>query len=338
MIRHPIRVSAPGKLFLVGEYAVLEGAPALLTAVDRRAFVTLTPAEGGRWTLYSPGIGREFFELAEDGSIPTSSSSQTRQDLSVFDACRSECAAKFGPPDIAFDITIDTRAFTVDGYKLGLGSSAAVAAALCHALAVASGVSLSPDELTRLAIDSHRRAQNGYGSGGDVAACVHGGLIFYRTGSRTCQLHWPDTLKSLVVATGSGASTTTLVGRVRTYAETHPEDYQRLMKPLVNLAETAVRSAQSADAFIELCHNYFGALQALDEQIQAGIVTDRHRKLARVTANNGAVFKSCGAGGGDVGLIFGDARQLPTSLAQTLESLGGNIVPLAMNAPGVRID
>ena len=35
-----VTVSAPGKLFVGGEYAVLEGAPAVVTTVDRRAVAT----------------------------------------------------------------------------------------------------------------------------------------------------------------------------------------------------------------------------------------------------------------------------------------------------------
>ena len=44
-----IEVSAPGKLILFGEYAVLFGAPAAVAAVDRRAVVTLLP--------FPPGAG-----------------------------------------------------------------------------------------------------------------------------------------------------------------------------------------------------------------------------------------------------------------------------------------
>ena len=36
-------VSAPGKLFLIGEYGVLEGQPAVVAAVDRRVVGRLVP-------------------------------------------------------------------------------------------------------------------------------------------------------------------------------------------------------------------------------------------------------------------------------------------------------
>ncbi|MEY4583034.1 MAG: hypothetical protein RL701_7737, partial [Pseudomonadota bacterium] len=37
-------VSAPGKLMVIGEYAVLEGAEAVVAAVDRRAYASLREA------------------------------------------------------------------------------------------------------------------------------------------------------------------------------------------------------------------------------------------------------------------------------------------------------
>ena len=61
-----VTASAPGKLFLAGEYAVLAGAPALVAAVDRRAHVraVLEPgagpldveslAEGTRRVIHDP--------------------------------------------------------------------------------------------------------------------------------------------------------------------------------------------------------------------------------------------------------------------------------------------
>src|SRR5690606_28742439 len=48
-----IHASAPGKLFITGEYAVLERAPAWLTAVDVRAHCRMAPAEGKSCTLHA---------------------------------------------------------------------------------------------------------------------------------------------------------------------------------------------------------------------------------------------------------------------------------------------
>ncbi len=55
-----ITASAPGKLVLSGEYAVLDGAPAICMAVDRRARVTIS-ASGEEFINLSRGR-----ELAKD--------------------------------------------------------------------------------------------------------------------------------------------------------------------------------------------------------------------------------------------------------------------------------
>ena len=101
--------TAPGKLILTGEYAVLDGAPALVVAVDRRVIARRRTGPRGS----SPFL------------------------LSVAD----ELARRFGPDHpatkAAFEIVVDSQRFFLGQYKLGIGSSAAVTVA-ATALALAS--------------------------------------------------------------------------------------------------------------------------------------------------------------------------------------------------------
>ena len=66
-----LSASAPGKLILLGEYAVLAGAPALVMAVDRRARVTITSVRGNSFSVVSPTLnaGAASFELTADGRL-----------------------------------------------------------------------------------------------------------------------------------------------------------------------------------------------------------------------------------------------------------------------------
>src|SRR5207302_7834013 len=97
--------TAPGKLILTGEYAVLDGEPALVIAVTRRAIATQTKGPRGS----SPFLAAVADELAERG---------------LRDAAERAMA-----------IAVDSKAF-YDApragsapIKLGLGSSAAVTVA-----------------------------------------------------------------------------------------------------------------------------------------------------------------------------------------------------------------
>lgn len=305
--RHPkpageVTYSAPGKLFLLGEYAVLEGAPALLAAVDRRARVRARPAQA--WHLHT----RPALSNAGMGG------------RAVFVAVRSAVVARGDlPPQ---DVVIATEDFFGAGGKLGLGASAAVAAALTGALADAAGLRYTTAELRDLAIAAHREAQGGAGSGADVAVAVHGGVIAFAAGGAPEPLAWPEGLHAAAVVTGSGADTRRLVGTVRALAVADPERYRAVMRPLEEAAARGRDAWAAGDAagFLGVADAYRGSLAALGEAAGAGIVLPAHERLAALAAGAGAVFKPSGAGGGDLGLLFADSA---TALARAREAVTG---------------
>lgn len=342
-----IRTSAPGKLFLLGEYAVLEGAPALLTAVDRRVRVRIEDADGDRWRLNAPGLGIENLSLGSDGTLPSDLDQPTSKKLRVFDAVRQRVAERSGgaPPDgAALSVSIDSSELSLGGHKLGLGASAAVAVALTAALLQARSISADRSSLFALAFDAHRQAQGGVGSGGDVSTAVNGGLLSYSRGAtnaplpRPTALIWPHDLTMMVVVTGDGSSTPELVGRVTEYAKRDPAGHRTDLARLAALAEQAASALASAETFLALASRYFDALATLDAHADAGIISDRHRELHALAAHHGGVFKSSGAGGGDVGLAFAHRGAPARALAAAMSSAKAQIVPLGICAAGVDTD
>ena len=331
-----VRVSAPGKLFLLGEYAVLEGAPALLTAVDRRATVTATASAS--WRLTARELGIEALPLGQGGALPEDLDASTRPALALFDAVRTGVAAALpAPPRQPLDLAIDTSALHHGGHKLGLGSSAAVATALTAALANAGGLDLTRDALFAIASSAHHAAQRGSGSGGDIAASAYGGLLLYTPGERPAAARWPQDLELFAVLTGTGSSTVDLVARVAGYREREPLAYGRDLDALCALAAEADEALADTDAFLALADEYFHALEALGAHADAGIVTERHQELRPLAAASGAVFKPTGAGGGDLGLVFaklGATDALQSAFARA----GAAVIPVPYSPDGVRIE
>jgi phosphomevalonate kinase len=331
-----IHTSAPGKLFLLGEYAVLGGAPALLAAVDRRAEVTIDDSASGSWQVSAPNLGIKDLALGGDGALPTGLAAAQRSDLRIFDAVREAVLSRSSGSPRPLAITIDSAAFSRGGHKLGLGSSAAVAGALTAALATATRLDLDREALFRLADDAHRSAQGGVGSGGDVAASVYGGLIRYSRGAVPVPLRWPEELSIMAVVTGEGSLTTSLVGRVADYAAEHPARHRADIARLADLAEHAEAALADPDAFLRLATDYFAAITLLDTHARAGIVTRRHHELHTLAKREGGVFKTSGAGGGDVGLAFSHSGEPTERLAAALADAGATVVPLGFFADGVQ--
>src|SRR6185503_7683649 len=125
-------VTAPGKVVLFGEYAVLEGGRAIVAAINRRAKGELVPAK----------TEEQYSEVVK---------------AVVARAGRSGFGVDRG-------IAIDTASFMdAAGSKLGIGSSAAVAV-VAAALITGRG----DEAVLEIAIDAHREAAHGEGSGVDV--------------------------------------------------------------------------------------------------------------------------------------------------------------------------
>lgn len=339
-----IHTSAPGKLFLLGEYAVLSGSPALLTAIDRRVLVTIVPptseAQSGHWVVHTPGLESARSELGPMGRLPDGFDAQQRSDLRVFDAVRSVVLDRAGSLPAALDLTIDSTAFsrstgTLGTHKLGLGSSAAVAVALTAALMLAAGLPADRADVLELALVAHRAAQGGTGSGGDVAASVFGGLIEYTRGQAPIQLPWPQPLTVMAVVTGTGSSTTNLVAKVVEYEREDESQYRADIARLAALAQQARGTLAVPQSFLRLLSDYFAALTELDEHARAGIVTDYHLGLHSLVAGLGGVFKTSGAGGGDVGLVFSIGDESNEAINTALATAGAEVVPLGFGAAGL---
>jgi len=332
-----ITASAPGKLFLLGEYAVLDGAPALLTAVDRRVTVTIETTDVAPWRLRTPGLNSEALALEPDGALPHGLDERELERLRIFDAVRAAVQTDTALlPSLA--ITIDSTPFFRDGgSKLGLGSSAAVAVALTAALSAAHSLPVDRESIFARALGAHRAAQGGTGSGGDVAASTFGGLISYSKGGAPTDLDWPSDLTLTVVVTGEGSSTTDLVGRVNAYRADEPAGYGRDLSALAELAASAEAALASPHELLRLASDYFDALVTLDEHSGAGIVSEHHRRLHSLAAELGGVFKTSGAGGGDVGLLFAPAGATTSRAVAAFAEAGAEAVPLAFGERGLEL-
>ncbi len=288
---------APGKLFLLGEYAVLDGGPAVVAAVDRYAEVHLRrEPDGARVRITAPGCGAvEFapeFPPAADGPL--------RFVVAAYRAVRTR------HPELGcrgYSLTTTTEMVGPDSAKVGLGSSAAVTVAAVAAFLADSGADVNRDELFAIALSAHRDAQDGVGSGADVAASAHGGLLLFqpRRGSlpAVSPLAFPANAHLLAAWSGESASTADLVKQYlgarngsagaraafvvasRSHVETFVDAVQRGM-----LSGVAVDDAAAA-------------LERMGDKLGLPVLTPRLRELIAIARAHGAAAKTSGAGGGD---------------------------------------
>ena len=295
-------VIAPGKIFLVGEYAVLEEGSAVLAAVTRHAVAQYVPGMDPMSEVVRQAVDHARAEIGESASaLPRGS------------------------------VLVNTDDFQQGGQKIGLGSSSATAVATVGALFESAGVSVEKNRarLYSVAIAAHRAAQGGVGSGADVATAVHGGIVRVERQPAGPPLVEPLTppagLHLVVFWTGQAVSTTNMIEGVQKYAEKDPSAYRQMIE---NLRETADRfvaelRAGSATGAVAAAGRYGRRLAVLGAAASVPIVTDAFVKASELAKELGGIAKPSGAGGGDIGIaMFATpetarlfARALPKPLA-----------------------
>ena len=289
-----------GKLVLSGAYAVLTGAPALVVAVDRYALAdSARPA-----TFLTPEVHAALGERA----APWFDASQLR-----------------------------------DGdKKLGLGSSAAILVASLAALELATDPALSDDALCERVYEraflAHRTAQGG-GSGVDVAASAHGGVLAARREAGTLALsrvQLPSGLHFEVWACSVSASTSAFLARIAEFAARDPAAHARCINAQAEAGEAALHAvkAENAADFVAAIARQVTTLTALGQAAGIGVVTRELAELAELAAAQGAAFLPAGAGGGDVAYWVGPSAP-PRAFAARAQELGLSRVQLTLGARGV---
>lgn len=333
-----IVASAPGKLVLLGEYAVLEGAPALVLAVDRRARVTLAPAGTDCWEIISPTLGLHARLQLRDGNpawlggVPA--------ELAWIGILLARYPQVAGMP---CRIELDSDAFQLDHAgahtKLGLGSSAALVVALLGALH--AHASLAPPTLDE-AIAAHRAIQHGHGSGVDIAASLAGGLSRFEWIGDAAHItpgHLPDGLRWCCVYSGRPASTRAMLGIVAGWRERDPTAFAQHARELATISSRGIdaMTANDAAAFLSSLHDYAGALARFGEAAGADIASREHRAIAAIAADCGCVYKSCGAGGGDVGVTFAVEDVRLRAFAGRVAQAGYPVIGLEADPLGLEV-
>ena len=350
---------APGKMFIAGEYAVLEpGHPALLVAVDRQVGVTVSAPEDAEVVVESdlrPGPTRlrrrgggldaddEHQEL--DGLSHVMSAIDVVDDLLIENGLR--------PLPIHVSVRSDLHR---DGTKFGLGSSGAVTVATVTAVAAYCGMELTREARFRLAMLATARRDTG-SSGGDLAASVWGGWIAYRSpdrvavldlvqrrgitemmrapwpGFRLQQLPPPRGLTLQVGWTGQPASTSTLAGRLGTGEWRGSVAERRFLARSDECVQAAIGALERGDDR-ELQHRIRQARQvlaALDDEARLGIFTPRLTALCDAAEAVGGAAKPSGAGGGDCGIALLDATAQEDILQLREKWAAAGVLPMPVH-------
>jgi phosphomevalonate kinase len=317
-----IATTAPGKLFLTGEWAVLRGAPAIVVAVDRVVRVEMEATPGaGPLTIESLAENRTWRGRLDAEPLPDGDAG------AVVAALRRAGTAEGR-------ITVDSRAFLIGERKLGLGRSAATIAAAVAARRRLAGAALAAEALLADALAANALFQAGVGSGADVAAAVYGGVVAAErsdAGLSVTPRTLPDGMHLVAGWTGEPAATTPLVTRFASM-ESPPGFGDLIAAARAAAAAVAARDAARLCAAVDRSGDL---LERFGAETGLPIVTPSLRRLVDAARRAGAAAKPSGAGGGDCGIALAPSPGIAAAVRAAWRDAGILPLDVAVAARGV---
>jgi phosphomevalonate kinase len=297
----------PGKVMLSGEYAVLAGATAVLLPVPRYLKLARAAAEpeGG----YPPALA-----AARDIAV---------HELAEHEQCH-------GLPHAAVDASAFYHINNLgERVKLGLGLSAAEAVGMLALRFHCAGRdwTAARQQIYAAAQAAHRTAQNGAGSGADIAACAWGRPLLFARPSPAQASILPlvdgarPTLPLHLYFSGSSADTRVLVAGFEQWRGDDPSSHEKLSQLTAAAAELAPLWFDAEPAALRTALTRWDReLTLLLAGAQVSYRLPVHRRIEEWAQRYGGCAKPTGAGGGDMILLVGD---------MPVQRLQGLLIPLA---------
>ena len=131
--------------------------------------------------------------------------------------------------------------------------------------------------------------------------------------------------------TGVSAKTTS---HLQTFSQWRSAGDTRALDSLANAC-----AALFVQADMDSLHCYVEQLKKLDQTAAPGIYSEPHKQLDRLEIEHQLVYKPCGAGGGDIGIVFGSVEQHQNHLdlfTQTASRQAFHPLALEIAAHGIR--
>lgn len=320
--------SAPAKIILFGEHFVVYGEPAIVLAIDRRAYATADYRKDK--CLHFRSVNLNFAGRFENGVFKTEQGDER------------EARLKFEPVKLAVEKVLETYGKKVGldieinstiPVAAGLGSSAAVVTAVTAAAGALLNLKMSKEDVFRITYEAEK-VVHGTPSGVDPAISTFGGTLLFQIDTGFKPLEVKTDMPLVIGDTGVERSTRVQVEKVRNMMDNYP----RVADPIRKAAREVVLRA--IDALKENDFETLGELMNINHALLYGVgVSDECLEwLISAARKAGALgAKLTGAGGGGCMIALASSEKLQ-QVSEAIMRAGGRPFTARKTDDGVKIE
>ncbi len=339
-----ISVSAPGKVHLIGEHAVVYNKPAIIAAIGLRCKIRVEkndkvsveskePSLSGEFSstnvsVYNDKIAVLWHSCFENKDFSPLFKELKKDELNPFKAIMGKALEKL---DIDSGISIKIDSAIPIG--AGLGSSSALAVAITKAAATLYRKSIPDEKINEIAYECEK-LMHGTPSGGDNSTCCFGGLIWFQKGS-------PNIIKSLkkevpykldnfvIVHTGKPEKTT---GELVQLVRNLDEDFRTERIDKIETATYKMLDALKKKDFV-IMKEMINTTQS--NLAELGVSTKKIDDLVEGVRKIDGAAKLCGAGGGGTVLCYHENK---SKLLKIIREMEYKPIETSLGDEGVRVE
>ncbi len=294
-----IIASAPGKVTLYGEHAVVYGEPAIVSSINKRIYVKCRPRRDNTITISAlnlsvPGI---ILTIDKDGEIKIET--DYGRVLSAVSYIKEAIRLTQNYLDIkgGADITVSSEM----PVGAGLGTSAAVAVSTIAAYSYSHGYRIPAKEIARLSWETEKTIQ-GLASPMDSTIATYGGFIYLKYDGKDFDFEPIEDVNELPLVIGYTKrlyKTADMVSKVKNLIDKYPLLGKNVINLIGKIVEMAREALKRNDLTMigELMNINHGLLETL------GVSTKELNHIVYIMRSLGAYgSKLSGAGGGGVAI------------------------------------
>ena len=341
-----VNVSAPGKVHLIGEHAVVYGHPAIIAAVGKRIYVS-AEKDGNiilmdeRWKRKQAWSVHDVYEASHKAQSLWKECAEKKDFFTLFAWVREGSYENYWKAMIGTVLRLTdsnsgislhiTRCDIPTGS--GLGSSSATAVAVIKAVSEAYGKNLTDERVNEIAYECEKLI-HGTPSGGDNSACCFGGLIWFRKGTSneivSMKKEVPHKLENFVLVYSGEPEMNTgeLIQLVRDIPEAERNPKMQELDKMTHEMKSVLKK-KNYTRMKDIINHTNNILTSF------GLSTPDTEKIYDKIKSMGGAAKMCGACGDGMMLAW---HEEPEKILKEMKKLGYGAYRAELGVEGVRVE
>jgi mevalonate kinase len=327
---HQLRIveaSAPAKVILFGEHFVVYGEPAIVLAVNKRAYVQAKTRKDYQIYINSYNLKASGFFKGQQFMIEKGGK-EAEKKLQPIKMIIQKILGKL-KERTGLDVTIRSSI----PVAVGLGSSAAVAVSVAAAVSQLLNVTLSERDIFQLAYEAEQLV-HGTPSGIDPAVSTYGGTLLFQKNKGFEPLYIDVDIPLVIGNTRIQRSTGKLVALVREKRDRYPTIIEPVIKAGGEIARKALSALKKGDLVT------IGELMDINQALLSavGVSSEPLERLIQAARSAGSYGAKLTGGGGGGCMIALARRNKLEQIADAIKKAGGQAFTAHKTDEGVKIE